>query len=680
MLIQRLGNATLTEEGFVDTFIQKMKENKGSCDEVWLSSEYGYPPMPKHQSMADFLVTVKDRFEKAGIRVSMQIANTVGHGEYMSSKDNSGLVYSGSPAEHLVGHDGKKATYCFCWNGENFRKYMLEQMRVYADVKPRVLWFDDDLRPENHNPVLFGCFCDNCIDKFNGLCGTSYTREELVKEINYGDVEVRGKWIEFHRQSIAEFTYLLAKEFVTYSPDTTMAYQYGYYGNYSGQDSAHIFDALYKACGKPPMARPGGGVYNDHDPNLFFQKMLLIEWNRYLLPDYVEDMLPEVENLPDVKFGKSIAGCTFESTLYFAAGSTGMTYAMAMNTNEDLDWHGEMLASFAKQSPYWKKLSDVNRVTKPVGLSIYVPKETWRYEIDEGKPPFAWTFDPVNADSKWIPAERNAYEEPHPGSDWLTLGIPLCYGDKEIYLLPASCAKRLTNEEIQQLLTKPVVTDGEALEYLASRGYSFSAKAEACLTQKCYEAYADHTVNEGIAKRNWSQSFYFTHGHKLTDITGETEVVSYYESDALDVERGEGKYPFGIANAVVRTDSGAKWMVFGYVPWTSVVSSGKRMQMINAINYISDYKLKAYVDTPIRSVVLPRADKGGRLVSVSVINGTIGESGELDVRLTNPVGESFSFVSQTSEEIPLTWTKDGSTYRVKLPSLAPWTVGTIFIN
>ncbi len=680
MLIQRLNNPTFTEAGFVETFIQKMKDNAGSCDEVWLSSEYGYPPMEVHQKTVDFLMPVKAKFEDAGIKVSMQIANTIGHGEYISSKDNSGLVYEGSSAEHLVGHDGTVANYCFCWNGKVFREYMLEVMRIYAALKPRVLWFDDDLRTENHNPVLFGCFCDNCIDSFNKLNGTNYNRESLVEEINYGNVEVRGKWIEFQRNGISEFTYLIANEFVTHSPDTLMALQYGNYGSYCGQGHAHIFDALHKACGKPLMARPGGGAYNDHDPNVFLQKMFLTSWNRYLMPDFVEDMLPEVENLPDVKFGKSIAGCTFESTLYFAAGSTGMTYAMAMNTNEDLDWHGEMLSSFAKQRNYWEKLSQVNRSTKPAGLSIYVPKESWKCELDRSEPPFQWTFDPVSADSKWIPADKNVYTEPHAGTEWLTLGIPLCYGDDEIYLLPGSCAKRLSDDDIKYLMTKPVVTDGEALEYLAGRGYSFSAKSEACLTQKCFEAYADHPVNEGIHKRNWSQSFYFSHGHKLTDITGETEVISYYDSSALDVQKGEGEYPFGIANAVVRTGAGAKWMVYGYGVWTPVVSSGKRTQMINAINYISDCKLRAYVDTPLRTVVLPRVDNSGRLCSVSVANATIGDSGELDIKLTSPVGESFTFVSQTSEEITLAWTKAGDTYTVKIPSLAPWTVGTIFIS
>ena len=152
MLIQRLENQTFSEEGFVDTFIEKMIENNGSCDEVWLSSEYGYPPMDVHKKTVEYLMPVKEKFENAGIKVSMQIANTIGHGEYMSSRDNSGLVCEGSNAEHLVGHDGVIANYCFCWNGENFRKYMLEVMRVYAALNPRVLWFDDDLRSLESEP------------------------------------------------------------------------------------------------------------------------------------------------------------------------------------------------------------------------------------------------------------------------------------------------------------------------------------------------------------------------------------------------------------------------------------------------------------------------------------------------------------------------------------------------
>ena len=51
-LIQRLGSETQKKDEFVDSLIQKIKANPGSCTEVWLSSDYGFPPMETHRKSA----------------------------------------------------------------------------------------------------------------------------------------------------------------------------------------------------------------------------------------------------------------------------------------------------------------------------------------------------------------------------------------------------------------------------------------------------------------------------------------------------------------------------------------------------------------------------------------------------------------------------------------------------
>lgn len=76
-------------------------------------------------------------------------------------------MYEGSNAEQMVGPNGECAAYCFCWNGENFRKYTYRVIQMYASFKPHSVWFDDDLRSGNHYPVEYGCFCSACIEKFN---------------------------------------------------------------------------------------------------------------------------------------------------------------------------------------------------------------------------------------------------------------------------------------------------------------------------------------------------------------------------------------------------------------------------------------------------------------------------------------------------------------------------------
>ena len=113
MLTQRLGSSTQLDDAFIEDFIRIVKDNPGSCDEVWLATSYGFPPLSVHREMAQKLSVTADKLREAGLRVSLQISNTIGHGQYMAARDCSGLVYDGSPVRNIVGHDGTVSRYAF---------------------------------------------------------------------------------------------------------------------------------------------------------------------------------------------------------------------------------------------------------------------------------------------------------------------------------------------------------------------------------------------------------------------------------------------------------------------------------------------------------------------------------------------------------------------------------------
>lgn len=106
MLTQRLGKPHQTDDAYIDRLLSMIRDNPGSCDEIWFASLYGYPKPETHRAYAKEILPQAEKFRRAGIRVSLQISNTVGHGEYISKRDCSGLVYPGSPERNLVGWDG----------------------------------------------------------------------------------------------------------------------------------------------------------------------------------------------------------------------------------------------------------------------------------------------------------------------------------------------------------------------------------------------------------------------------------------------------------------------------------------------------------------------------------------------------------------------------------------------
>ena len=97
MLTQRLGDI---DDEYIDRLLSMIKNNPGSCDEVWFSSLYGYPKPDTHAEYAERIIKQAEKFRNAGVRVSLQISNTVGHIVSTSRRDqifNTVEYISGKP-------------------------------------------------------------------------------------------------------------------------------------------------------------------------------------------------------------------------------------------------------------------------------------------------------------------------------------------------------------------------------------------------------------------------------------------------------------------------------------------------------------------------------------------------------------------------------------------------------
>ncbi len=656
MLTQRLGSSTQKDPVFIDALIREIVDHPGCCDEVWLATDYGFPSLDVHRKSAETLAGVAEKFRKIGVRVSLQLSNSIGHGQYMQSRDCSGLVYDGSPVEHMVGYDGTVADYCFCWRGKNFREYVMAELRSYITaIQPHTLWVDDDLRASNHAPVSKGCFCDDCIAAFNEMYGSNFTREELVREINFGDIEWRKRHIEFLRKSLYDFTYEMGTVIHECAPDCAMGYQYCANGGYTGFAYDFIFGAMRDSTGKNPASRPGGGSYDDYHLSGFIEKMELLGYQNYMLPDYVHDRRPEIESLPDIVYGKSIGGTCFETSYYLASGNNAMSYAMLMNDYEPMEWHGQMLGAFAEHRPYWKRLCEVNNRSHQTGLKIvlthegYLAKTSHMFEYSVESYSYALPFRYVN-----IP-------------------VAMTREDCDVYLLNAENARRMSDAEVRELLKKPVVTDGAAMNVLISRGYDVGAKAQPIATAILSEFYTNHPVNGAAAGRKWGGRW---GKNEDWEILGDNlEILGCYRpTNGTTLDRT------CVASAIFTTSEGAKWAAF-YDMWGRGISTEKRDQYRNAMEYIAGKRFAGELVTPIQAVVHLRVNDAGKTVAMSVTNCTVGDSGELSVIIRNPAGENFTYMGQYSPEVKLDAENIGDgEYLVKIPDIHGWSVGTIFVD
>jgi hypothetical protein len=97
--------------------------------------------------------------------------------------------------ENIVDNKGNSALGVACPIGKTFREKTAKRLITWANTHPDIIWIDDDFRLHNHGASTlmqlqgksgytdYYCFCDNHINEFNKLHGTSFDRETLVKEM-----------------------------------------------------------------------------------------------------------------------------------------------------------------------------------------------------------------------------------------------------------------------------------------------------------------------------------------------------------------------------------------------------------------------------------------------------------------------------------------------------------------
>ncbi len=654
MLSQRLGSDTQKDPRFIDKLIHEISIHPGSCDEVWFATDYGFPKLSTHAETARTIADAAEKFKALGVRVSLQLSNSVGHGEYMSKCDNSGLCYDGSPVEKMVGHDGIVAGYAFCFRGKHFREYLLTEIREYIrTVRPHTFWVDDDLRARNHAPVNFGCFCDDCIEAFNKRYGSDFSREELVSAIN-SDIEWRKRHVGFIRDSLYDLAFAMGTAVHDADPECRIGYQHGLLGGFIGFGYDFIFDAFYKSTGIAPAHRPGGGVYDDSDPADILGKGELLNYQNYLLPEYVTDKRPEIENLPDIVYGKSIGGTCFETSYYLATGNNAMSYAMLMEDYEPMAWQGKMLGAFASHRKYWEKLCKYNNISHQTGLKVALAHKGY-----------------LRKTNKLFEYNREFYDFGMP-LRFFNIPVAMTREDMPVCLISADSVDSYTDEEIEFLLGKPVVTDGEALRRLNERGVDVGADAREIDTQNYSEFFTDHEINKDFKGRTWGGGWLRFNNWELL---GDVEAVGIYGNKADESVSREH-----VASGAFTTSAGAKWYV-GFDLWNRGVSTEKRDQLLNAIEYISGTRFAAELKTPIQAIVHPRVNEQGKTVCVSITNVTVGPSGELELIIRDPESLDFTFMAQYQDEMkPLYERLEGekNAYIVKLPNICGWSVGTVF--
>ena len=367
MLRLRMPN-TFTDENWT-TLLSGIKENPECCEEVWFSTGINFPPMDVHKEHVGRLLKAKEDLQALGIGTSVQVQVTLGHSDALgASGDWSAKTWTG-----WTGSTGVEDLYCNCPRQREFLEYMREMTRLYASVKPRVMWIDDDLRYDNHTPATnnsrIGCWCETCISEFSEREGRKWTRETLDKAMA-SDKALEERWTAFSLESLDRIARIIAEETLAVSPETKMGYQ----KTFSDRDTTvvrTILKTLAEVSGQKVSYRPGGGAYYDklHPAAQIIKSMGAARYMRVLgCGDIVESWCPEVETHPRHYGSRTGQGVLLEGFAALAYGLDAVSMFVLDNGEEPIDVQSRyMLHPLDEGAPVMKEYARANKGTVPVG-------------------------------------------------------------------------------------------------------------------------------------------------------------------------------------------------------------------------------------------------------------------------------------------------------------------------
>ncbi len=336
MLRLRITN-TLTDEAWARLY-SGLQQNPRCCDEIWFSTGITMPVMDVHRQHVERLLRAKEDLKALGIGTSVQFQMTIGHGDTLSSAEEwEAKTWTG-----WTGSTGVEAKCCNCPRQEGLLEYMREMARMYAQVKPRVMWIDDDLRYDNHYPATvnsrIGCWCETCLADFSEREGVRWTRESLDKAMA-ADKDLEERWKAFNIESLDRIARVIAEETHAVSPETKMGYQ----KTFSDRDTTvirTILKTLAEVSGQKVCYRAGGGAYYDkyHPADQIIKSMSSARYMRVLgCEDIIDSWCPEIETHPRHYGSRTGQGVLLEGFAALAYGLDAVSMFVLDNGEESIE-------------------------------------------------------------------------------------------------------------------------------------------------------------------------------------------------------------------------------------------------------------------------------------------------------------------------------------------------------
>ena len=422
----------------------------------------GHITKEEAKNWVDGIFRAKKLLTEQGIVTSLNPWVTLNH------YDGGRKLKDGQNFRTMVGIDGVKTETVACPLCENWRKYYVDLINYYvSEIKPDVLWLEDDLRLSNHEPTSYGCLCEEHVKLLNEKLSAHYSREELIQKI-LDDEKVRNAFIDLSRETIEEtISYIIEnvpmqKTFGVMTSGAAAALR-------EGRNHERLYSILSKN-GEKPYNRLHLGAYRQMGVQEYAWGInSSAMWHRFIGEDGAH-FVSEVESYPHTLYTKSANFTKFQIMTSAPLCLDGATLSIfEFNGNGIVD--GEKYAKALKEiKPFLSKLNELN--FKPSLMhGVYV--------LYDEKSPYT------------IQSKNRSWGEYCPKDSWWfayleQLGVACIYGKNvsvrgKVVALSGQVVRNYTKEQLVSLFANNfVLVNAECVETLMDMGLGSLVHASRC--------------------------------------------------------------------------------------------------------------------------------------------------------------------------------------------------------
>lgn len=601
----RIGYNRYYDETIFEEHLAYIKENADVIDELTVFVEFshrGYWPLDFCRKSAAILTDRIARYKNVGVkRVGINVMCTIGHLE------EGWDIFPEADLPYMVNEYGERSKACLCASGEDFLKYVSEKFALFAATGADFVWYDDDVRTNNHGVAKHGCFCQNCIDKFNAKYATNFTRESLAAAVQEED-KTKRDWSDFQNEIKRRLVQTVCAAVRAVSPNVKVG---------AMTTLMEPFDEIESA--KIDLCRPGGGFYNDDVPTTVMHKFLDVQKQILRYPSYITDIQYEYEAFNYQNLDKSMQMTDIETALAVMAGCNGVLY-----NNDIFNDRTDITELFRKRKNLWDALSDA-RGNAPL-CGVYCPDTDTAKLISE-------LGIPVTA------AKEHA-------------SVALITGDK-LYTM--------SDDEIKTLLQMPLFTDGNGVAVLCERGYEehCGGTVKAVYESGMAERFSEHDLN-GKFKNYYRDVFMNFLGEGVAyefEPTEKAEVLANLET-ITHIRKGCAMYT---VNGNFAAD--------GYFMPRSLLSSAKQEQLYNTLDALSDFSLPIKIRKSLHIVpIVSKSDDGE--MTVMLLNLSLDATGSFEAEIRNDeTANPFYRLDKDGSRLPLRREQNGNRVIVSIDNI-----------